>query len=448
MKMNLTKGSIARNIWYLSLPLIIGNVIWGSFDIVDMVFVGKLGPSAIAAVSLGGTILDIIWIAIEGISVGTMAMVARFTGSKEFEKANSVVIQSLLMSFTGGIIIAIVGFFSAEFVLKAMGAKNEVLALGVSYFKILCLGALVIFPSITLVFALRGAGDTITPTKVLIFSIGLNVILDPLFIFGPGWFPCLGVAGSAIATVISRIVEMFILFFIFITGKSFLHINLKIPKIELKVIKQILKIGIFTSITELVWNVSSLILMRIVAFYGTFAIAGYGIGIRLMMVIQMPGFGLAQSAATLVGQNLGANKPKRAERSAWLTLGFYEIMMIVLAVIISFFAPLIVAGFNNNVEVIYICASYLRFMAVTFVFIALSIILAGAMQGAGDSFSPMVIDVLTLFLIRIPLVIFLANNLELAITGIWIGIAVSNIIEGLFMGFRFYQGKWKYKLIS
>jgi len=446
--MNLTKGSIARNIWYLSLPLIIGNVIWGSFDIVDMVFVGKLGPSAIAAVSLGGTILDIIWIAIEGISVGTMAMVARFTGSKEFEKANSVVIQSLLMSFTGGIIIAIVGFFSAEFVLKAMGAKNEVLALGVSYFKILCLGALVIFPSITLVFALRGAGDAITPTKVLIFSIGLNVILDPLFIFGLGWFPCLGVAGSAIATVISRIVEMFILFFIFITGKSFLHINLKIPKIELKVIKQILKIGIFTSITELVWNVSSLILMRIVAFYGTFAIAGYGIGIRLMMVIQMPGFGLAQSAATLVGQNLGANKPKRAERSAWLTLELYEIMIIVLAVIIFFFAPLIVAGFNNNPEVIKIGASYLRFMAVTFVFIALSIILAGAMQGAGDSFSPMVIDVLTLFLIRIPLVIFLANNLELAITGIWIGIAVSNIIEGLFMGFRFYQGKWKYKLIS
>ena len=448
MKRDLTKGSIARNIWHLSLPLIIGNILLGSFSIIDMVFVGKLGPSAVAAVSLSGVILEIIWIAIMGVSIGTVAMIARFVGAKKFEKANNVATQSLLMAFTGGIITAIIGFFFAEFILKAIGAEKEVLALGVLYFRILCFGALAVFPSVTLSFALRGAGDTITPTKVLIFSTGLNIILDPLLIFGPGWFPCLGVAGSAVATVIARTVEMFIFLFIFLTGRSHLHINLRALKIEPVIIGQILKIGIFASITELMWNISSLILMRIVAFYGTFAIAAYGIGMRLMMAIQMPGFGLAQSAATLVGQNLGANEPERAEKSAWLTLGFYEIIMIALTVAIFLFAPSVVAIFNNNLEVIKIGASYLRFMAATLMFIAMSIILAGAMQGAGDSFSPMVIDGTTLFLIRVPLVIFLANSLELATTGIWIGIAVSNIIEGLCMGFWFYQGKWKHKLIS
>jgi putative MATE family efflux protein len=409
--------------------------------------VGRLGPSAVAAVALSGTILGIIWIVIMGISIGTVAMVARFIGAKEFEKADNVAAQSLLMSLIGGTVTAIVGFFSAEFVLKAMGAKGEVLILGVSYFRILCLGALAIFPSVTLAFALRGAGDAITTTKILIFSTGLNIVLDPLLIFGPGWFPRLGVAGSAIATVIARSVEMVILLFIFFKGKSHLHINLKRAKIEPAVMGQILKIGIFVSISELMWNISSLILMRIVAFYGTFAIAAYGIGLRLMIAIQMPGFGLAQSAATLVGQNLGANEPKRAEKSAWLTLGFYEVMMIVLTVIIFFFTPSIVASFNNNPEVVKIGATYLRFMAVTFVFMASSITLAGAMQGAGDSFSPMVIDGITLFLIRIPLTVFLANHLELATTGIWIGVAVSNVIGGLCMCLRFYQGKWKGKVI-
>jgi len=162
----------------------------------------------------------------------------------------------------------------------------------------------------------------------------------------------------------------------------------------------------------------------------------------------MPGFALAQSAATLVGQNLGANKPERAEKSAWLSLGFYEIMMIVLTCIIFLFTPQVVAIFNTNPEVIKIGVSYLKFMAATFVFMALSITLAGAMQGAGDSFSPMVIDGITLFAVRIPLVIILANTLELGVIGIWTGIAISNIIEGLCMGFRFSQGKWKYKIIS
>jgi len=448
IKRDLTKGNIIRNIWHLAFPLIIGNVLLGTFEMVDMAFVGRLGPSAVAAVSLSGAITGIIWIVIMGISTGTVAMVARFIGAKEFKRANNVATQSLLISLSGGVITAIAGFLFAQSILKAMGARGEVLDLGISYFRIICFGALAVFPSVTLAFALRGAGDALTPTKVLIFSTGLNIILDPLFIFGIGCFPQMGVAGSAIATVIARSVEMFILLVIFLKGKSHLHIDLKTLKIEPGLIWKIMKIGIFVSITELMWNISSLVLMRIVAFYGTFAIAAYGIGIRLMLAVQMPGFALAQSAATLVGQNLGANKPERAEKSAWLSLGFYEIMMIALTCVIFLFTPQVIAVFNTNPEVIKIGVSYLKFMAATFVFMALSITLAGAMQGAGDSFSPMVIDGITLFAVRIPLVIILANTLELGIIGIWTGIAISNIIEGLCMSFRFSQGKWKYKIIS
>jgi len=448
LKRDLTTGNIIRNIWYLALPLIIGNILLGAFDLVDMAFVGRLGPSAVAAVAISGTIMGIIWIAIMGVSVGTVAMVARFIGAKEFERADNIATQSFLMSLIGGAITAVVGFFSAEFLLKAMGARGEVLTLGVSYFKILCLGALAIFPCVTLAFALRGSGDAHTPMKTLILSTILNIILDPLFIFGWGWFPRLGVKGSAIATVIARVTEMTILLFILIKGKSHLHLHLKRIRIETATIGKILKIGIFVSLSELMWNISGLVLMKIVASYGTFAIAAYGIGMRLMLAIHMPGFGLSQTAATLVGQNLGANKPKRAEKSAWFTLGFYEIITLTVMVIIFLFSSSIIAGFNDHPEVVKIGVSYLRFTGMALAFMALSIILAGAMQGAGDSFSPMLIDFINLFLIRIPLAIFLAKILNLATTGIWIGIAVSDTIGGICMTLRFCQGKWKHKVIS
>lgn len=441
----LTEGSIVKNVWHLSLPMMMGILLHNTFNIVDMIFVGRLGPAAIAAVSMNGILLGVIWTLIMGISLGTMAMVARFIGAQRFEEADNVAMQSLFMGILGSIPITIAGFFLAEPILRVLGAKEEVLSPGISYLRIISLGSITMFLPFITSSALRGAGDAYTPMKILGFSTTLNIILDPLFIFGLWGFPRWGVAGSALATVLSQGVGALILLYILFRGRSVLHLNLEKARLNLEMMWRIAKIGVFGSLQMVMWNISDLVLMRIVAIYGTFAVAAYGIGMRVVFMVMMPGFGLAQSAATLVGQNLGAEKPARAERSAWIATGFYEVIMIVSTAFLIIFARNIVSIFNLNPEIVKIGGSYIRFISSTFFFMALSIVLSRAMNGAGDTLSPMVITAISVFVLRIPLVLFLAKSW--ATTGIWTGIAISNVAQGLITTFWFTRGRWKHKAI-
>ncbi len=444
-RQELTEGSITKNVWHLALPMMVGILLQNTFNIVDMIFVGRLGPAAIAAVSMNGILLGVIWTLIMGISLGTVAMVARFIGARRFEEADNVAMQSLFMSILGSIPITLVGFFLAEPILQVLGAKEEVLAPGTSYLRIVSLGSITMFLPFITGSALRGSGDAYTPTKILGFATTLNIILDPLFIFGLGGFPRWGVAGSALATVISQGVGALILLYILFRGRSVLHLNLEKARLNLDMMWRMVKIGVFGSLQMVMWNISDLVLMRIVAIYGTFAVAAYGIGMRVVFMVMMPGFGLAQSAATLVGQNLGAKKPARAERSVWIAAGFYEIIMICSTVFFVVFAGNIVSIFNLTPDIVRIGGGYIRFISSTFFFMALSIVLSRAMNGAGDTLSPMVITAISVFVLRIPLVLFLAE--VWATTGIWTGIAVTNVAQGLITSFWFTRGRWKYKVI-
>lgn len=441
----LTEGSIAKNVWYLALPMMVGILLQNTFNIVDMIFVGRLGPAAIAAVSMNGILLGVIWTLIMGISLGTVAMVARFIGARRFEEADNVAMQSLFMGILGSIPITLVGFFLAGPILQVLGARGEVLSLGISYLRIVSLGSITMFLPFITGSTLRGAGDAYTPMKILGFATILNIILDPLFIFGFWGFPRWGVAGSALATVLSQGVGALILLYILFRGRSVLHLNLKKARLNLEIMWRIAKIGVFGSLQMVMWNISDLVLMRIVAIYGTFAVAAYGIGMRVIFVVMMPGFSLAQSAATLVGQNLGAEKLVRAERSVWVAAGFYEVIMVVSTAILIIFARNIVSIFNLNPEIVKVGSSYIRFISSTFFFMALSIVLSRAMNGAGDTLSPMVITAISVFVLRIPLVLFLAKSW--ATTGIWTGIAISNVAQGLITTFWFTRGRWKHKAI-
>lgn len=441
----LTEGSIVKNVWYLALPMMVGILLQNTFNIVDMIFVGRLGPAAIAAVSMNGILLGVIWTLIMGISLGTVAMVARFIGARRFKEADNVAMQSLFMGILGSIPITIAGFFLAGPILQVLGAREEVLSLGISYLRIVSLGSITMFLPFITGSTLRGAGDAYTPMKILGFATILNIILDPLFIFGFWGFPRWGVAGSALATVLSQGVGALILLYILFRGHSVLHLNLKKARLNLQMMWRIAKIGVFGSLQMVMWNISDLVLMRIVAIYGTFAVAAYGIGMRVIFVVMMPGFSLAQSAATLVGQNLGAEKLVRAERSVWVAAGFYEVIMVVSTAILIIFAGNIVSIFNLNPEIVKVGSSYIRFISSTFFFMALSIVLSRAMNGAGDTLSPMVITAISVFVLRIPLVLFLAKSW--ATTGIWTGIAISNVAQGLITTFWFTRGRWKHKAI-
>jgi putative MATE family efflux protein len=442
---DLTEGGILRNIWHISLPIVLGNMLQNTFNIVDMIFVGKLGPAAIAAVGMSGVIMGTLYVAIFGIYMGTTAMVARFIGAKEKTKAENVAMQSVLLGLFCYVFILIAGYTLAAPMLKGLGASDEVLTHGIKYIRVMFIGSIMMILSFILGSALRAAGDALTPMVILAISTVLNIGLDPLLIFGLWRFPELGVAGSAVATVIARAIGVFILLWLFLKDRAIIRLRISNAKIDLHLMGRIMRIGVFASIQGILRNVSGLILTRIVATYGTFAVAAYVVGMRLQFIVLMPGFGLATAVATLVGQNLGAKKPERAARTAWITVGIGAGIMAFLGLIYIIFARSIIGIFNDHPEVLKVGVVYLRILASTFGIIAFGIILGRALNGAGDTVSPMIITAVGLLGFRIGLSLILTQSLGLM--GIWIGIASSSIIQGLMVTAWFSTGRWKLKKV-
>jgi len=442
---NLTEGSIVRNIWYLALPMVAGNVLENAFNFIDMIFVGKIGPSAIAAVGMCGIVIYFLFVAIIGIYMGTVALIARFIGAKKKLEAENVAMQSIFLGLFCYATIVTIGYPLAPSILKMLGAGEDVILHGVTYIRIMFLGSFAMILSIIMSSVLRAAGDTITPMIILGVSTMLNIALDPLLIFGLWRFPRLGVAGSALATVIARGVGAGILLCILFSGRAIVSLNITNAKIDFSTMRRIIKIGVFASVQGILRNVSGLILMRLVAIYGTFAIAAYVIGMRLRMIVMMPGFGLATAASTLVGQNLGANKPERAARTAWITVSFGAAIMTFFGIAYIIFSSGVIGIFNRDPEVVKTGGIYLYITAGTLGFIGLSIILGRALSGAGDTISPMVITAIGLLALRIGL--SLLFSWKMGLIGIWFGIAASNVIQGSMVCFWFSTGRWKLKQI-
>lgn len=442
---DLTEGGIVRNIGHLALPMMIGNVLQNAFSIVDMIFVGRLGPSAIAAVGMSGVVLGFLFVVIIGIYTGTVALVARFIGAKNPSEAENVAMQSLFLGGFCYAAIAIMGYPLAPFILRVLGGTEEVVGQGVPYIRIMFLGSFAMIFTVVLSSVLRAAGDAITPLKILTLATVLNIGLDPLLIFGWGPFPRLGVAGSALATVIARGLGAALLLWIFLRGNGVIHLKIARARIDLPLLGRIIRIGIFASIQGILRNISGVVLTRLVAVYGTYAVAAYMIGMRLQMMVMMSAFGLAGAVATLVGQNLGAHKPERAARTAWITVGVGFAIMTVLGIFYIVFSRSIIGVFNKDPEVLRIGMQYLRICAGAFGFIGLSIILGRALSGAGDTVSPMVITAIGLLGIRLALSLLFSWKLGLA--GIWLGITASTIIQGLMVGVWFHTGRWKLKRV-
>ncbi len=446
-KRKLTEGSIPKSVWALALPMMIGNILQTLFNVVDMIFVGKLGAEAIAAVSMSGIIMMLIITAAIGLSVGTTAMVARFTGAKNIEQANNVAMQSLILGGVIFVLLAIFGTIFAESLLRLIGARQEVLKLSVGYIRIIFVGSITMLVLFQGSAILRGAGDAVTPMKILILSTVLNLILDPLLIFGIWIFPRLEVRGAAYATVFARGVGMLIVLWVLVRGYSNIHINLKKIKLDFKIMWRIIKIAVPGFIRPMFRSVSSLIVMGIVALYGTYAVAAYGICIRINMIVMKPGFGLGLATATLVGQNLGAGKPERAEKSAWIALVFYDLIMVIVGSLFFIFAPGLIKIFNTNPEVVRMGVSFLHIVTLSYIFLAPSIILGNAMNGAGDTVSPAFITGIAQLGVRIALALIFTKICGLDTIGIWLAVAISIVVEGIVMVGWFSMGKWKHKIV-
>lgn len=444
--MDLTKGNVVGNIWALALPMILGNILQTAFNLVDMFWVGRLGPEAIASVAMSGVVLLVIMTLVIGIAAGTLAMVARCSGAKDQAGAENVAMQSLIVGGVLSIILAVVGLILARPILQVLGAKGRVLGLGTNYLKIILAGGLVMVYLFLANSILRAAADAFTPMLIMLGATILNIILDPLMIFGIG-FPRMGVSGAALATVISRGLASLAGLYILFRGHSRIRLHLRKLRLDLKVAVKIIKVGFPNSIQMALRSIVGLVLMAIVARYGSYAIAAYGIGLRIFSVVLMLGFALANSAATLVGQNLGAKRLMRAEQSAWSCARFNGLLMGLSSALFFIFSAKLISIFSNNPCIIKLGSEYLKVTSFSYVFVAIGMVLGYSLIGAGDTVTPLFISVFTLLGIQIPLAIVLPTHFHIGISGVWWAILTSSVLHSCLTAFWFNLGRWKLKRI-
>ncbi len=442
---SLTEGSILKAVWKLGWPTMVTIAFQDLFSLVDMFFVGKLGKEAIASVSICGVLLGFVFTIVLGISIGSVALVARFMGRKDFQKVEEVAVQAILLGGGTSIFMMLAGFLYAEPLLRLLGARGEVLYLGTSYLKIISLGAFTVFLAFSLNAVLRGTGDALTPMKIMALSNFINLVLDPFLIFGIWKFPRMGVAGSALATVLARLVGMVLILRVFFRGTSYLHLKWKNFRPRIDLMGRILRVGFFGSLQVLLRNFVAVLIMRIVAPFGAASLAAYGIVMRVLMVVLMPGMGIGNATSVLIGQCLGAGKKARARKTGWMSAGIYQGFLIFISLIFFLFASSIIKVFTANPVVVKLGSDFLKIISLSFPFLALSTVLGRGLQGAGDTLGPLLITALTLILFQIPLVISLSQFF--GPQGIGMGISISTVIHGVLITLWFQRGKWQKKKI-
>jgi putative MATE family efflux protein len=438
-----TVGSINRNIWLLAVPMALEMGLVSLFRVADLFWVGKLGADALAAVTIGENIRWALSGVAMGQGIGGLAVVARRIGEKDREAANHAVFQAVVLAMSLSFLISGIGYVFAGPLLRLLGTEPEVMPLGLHFLHV-TFGGLTGFLMVPIVNSLfRGAGEARIALVVRVLAYGVGLLVEPVLVFGLGPVPALGVAGAALALVGSQWLGLSLQLIILFSGRARIRINLRRLRIDLPLMWQIFRIALPSTIQMTLRSFSRATLLGIVALYGTFAVAAYGVAARVFMTVFVPGFGLGNAAATLVGQNLGAKKPDRAARSAWLISGYnVTLMLICVAVIIPFASP-IVSAFESTPEVVALGAAALRIFAIGYVFSALGSVLARALDGAGNTMPAMVINLLTLWGIQIPLAWILSQVLGWGTSGLWAGISVANVANGLIFAFWFQRGRWK-----
>lgn len=438
-----TSGSINRAIFLLSVPMIAEMVMESLFAVVDVFFVAKVGVNAVATVGLTESILFIIYSVAVGLSMGLTAIIARRIGEKDPERAANAAFQGILISLGIAFLLGIVGFFGAADILRLMGGSEELIADGIGYTKIMFAGNL----SIVLLFVInaifRGAGDASIAMHSLWIANGLNIVLDPILIFGLGPIPAYGVMGAAIATTIGRSIGVAYQLFHLFNGASVIKLGWKNVVIKFKTITEILKVSLGGMGQFLIESASWIFLVRIMSLFGAEALAGYTIAFRVIVFTILPSWGLANAAATLVGQNLGANEPERAEQSVWRTAFYSMIFLGIVSVLFFTLADPITAFFTSEEKVQSVAAMSLKIICFGYLFFAYGMVISQAFNGAGDTRTPMVINVFVFWVFQIPFSYFLAVNMNLQEVGVFISIAVAHSLHAIVCVVLFRRGKWK-----
>ncbi len=440
---NFTSGSIRRAIFLLSVPMILEMVMESLFAVVDIFFVGKVSTTAVATVGLTESVLTIIYSVAIGLSMATTALVARRVGEKNHHKAGDAAFQAIALAVIISLVIGIGGAVFARDILRLMGGEPQLVEDGFLYTRIMFLSN----TSIMLLFLIngifRGAGNASLAMRSLWLANGLNIVLDPIFIFGLGPIPEFGVAGAAIATTIGRTVGVLFQLYYLLNGKTIVKIGWDNVVIRAKTLLNLLKLASEGISQFLVESASWIFLVRIISLFGSEALAGYTIAIRIIIFSILPSWGLSNAAATLVGQNLGAGQPLRAEKSVWKTAYYNFLFLTVLSLIFYFGARQFVGIFSDDPKVIQTGVESLRIICLGYVFLSYGMVLAQSFNGAGDTRTPLLINICCYWLVQIPLAYGLAVWLDIGPQGVYIAIAIAFSLAAVVSVVLFQRGKWK-----
>ncbi|HMM79802.1 MAG TPA: MATE family efflux transporter [Pyrinomonadaceae bacterium] len=440
-----TTAPLGTAIFLLAVPMIVEMFAESLFAIVDIFFVAHIGADAIAVVGITESMMFLIYSVAIGIAIGATATVARRVGEGDADGASRTATHAIYLGFAASAILGVIGFvFAADF-LRLMGAEESVVATGTTFTQIMLGGNIVVLALFLLNAIFRGAGDAAIAMRVLWFANILNIILGPCFILGIGFFPELGVTGAAVGTTIGRgcgaLYAAYCLFF----GNRRITIDREHWRIEPERLVKLVKVSAPAVLQFFVQTASWIGLVRVVTGFGTAAVAGYQIGIRMVMFALLPSIGLANAAATLVGQNLGAGKPDRAEKAVWKAVRYNAIVQTSIGIVFVIFAAQIAAVFSTEPEVHAYATDALRVIAYGFFFYAVGMVLETAFNGAGDTITPTYIALGVFWPFEIPLAYFLAYHLGLGAHGAFWSITIAFSLLAVVSAVIFKRGKWKLK---
>jgi putative MATE family efflux protein len=442
-----TTGSLNRAIFLLAVPMVLEMVLESLFAVVDVFWVGRLGANAVATVGLTESMLSLVFSVGMGLSLSTTAMVARRIGEKDPEGAAVAGVQAIALGLIVSVAIGIPCFLFAPNLLRLMGASPEIVATGSGYTRI-CLGGSFAVLLLFLNNAIfRGAGDAAIAMRLLWVSNIINLVLDPCLIFGWGPFPRLGVTGAALATLTGRSIGVIYQFYRLMHGTERLRILRSQLHVRLDVLLRLLRVSLTGILQFAIAHTSWIGLVRIVSIFGAAALAGYTIAIRIVIFVILPSWGLSNAAATLVGQNLGAGHPERAEKAVWRT-GFYNVIFLgLVGLIFIFFAEPIIRLFTHDPAVVPLGTACLRIVSYGNVGYAYFMVMMQAFNGAGDTVTPTIVNFFGFWLLEIPLAYWLAIPLHMRSNGAFFSIAIAETAMAAVSAILFKQGRWKKRTI-
>lgn len=438
-----TSGSIRRAIFMLAVPMILEMLMESIFALVDIMYVSQVSVNAVATIGLTESVITLIYAVAIGLSIAATAIVARRVGEKDLKGASNAAVQVIFLGIVVAVIISIIGILYPKEILQLMGGSPELIEEGYGYTKILLGGNITIMLLFLINAVFRGTGEASISMWTLILSNGLNIILDPMFIFGFGPIPAFGVEGAAIATTIGRGTAVLFQLAILFYGYSKIKIGIRDITIRFGVMLNLLRVSIGGIGQFLIGTSSWVFLMRIMSEFGSEVLAGYTIAIRVMLFTLMPAWGMSSAAASLVGQNLGAKKPERAEQSVWKTAVYGSVFMGFVSIIYLVLAPQIIQLFNETSDVVKYGSLCLRILTAPFVFYGFGMIVLNAFNGAGDTKTPTYINFVCFWLLQLPFAYVAAITLNYGPVGVFWAIALGELVMTIISVIWFKKGYWK-----